>query len=172
MKKPARLEKNQGGGGWSGAPQAPFANTVLASWAWKRLICFEATLPGLKRAEGLLGGGGRNPPPQTCKAPPIFKHMLASWVWTGFRRGVGKGVGGCRGVWGLRGCREFRGYRGRTGHGGVGVVVRGLGGLGVPPPIANTMLASWSKGVKFGSFGCSSFSSHGDLSCDVRRLKS
>ena len=85
-------------------PPPRFANTMLASWVWKGLVCFEASWPGFKQAGGL---GGSSPP--NCKHNArimdlegirmlssklarlkreggwgVGGGMLASWVWKGF----------------------------------------------------------------------------------------
>ena len=119
---PASEKWGVGGGG--GAQPPPLANTVLASWVWKGLACFQAqcshhgfgrashalkrATPGLKKKKaGGLGG---------AQPPPISKHSAR--------------------IMGLEGFECFQASVVRLQKSG------GLGGA-QPPPFANTVLASW-----------------------------
>ena len=94
-------------------PPSPFANTMLHSWVWKGLACFEASLPGFeKKRLGGWGGGGRSPPP----------HLRTQCSHHGFGRDSHALKQACPAL------------KKKAG---------GFGGGRSPPPFANTMLASW-----------------------------
>ena len=113
----ARLKKSGGLGGGRSPPickhsarimglEGPrmLSSTVLASWVWKGLACFEASVARLKKSGG-LGGGGGGGWGGGAQPPPFANTVLASWVWKashalkqalpGLKKaGGGGGVGG------------------------------------------------------------------------------